>query len=378
MWLIVRKLGLLAIGCASVSPTAQGRTPGIDYQSVLDGVAATHTDISGIYATLLPDAGGSAWSGAAHIGSNGNQDLSRPFRVASVTKLFVAAAILRLWENDRLRLEDPIVNYLTSATAASLTKAGYDVHAITIQNLLEHTAGIRDARDYFDAVLKDPHKHWTRAEQVDFTMARGGPIGQPGERYAYSDIGYLLLGEILERVTDSPLADAIRNLDRFAQLGLDSTYFEGLEKPIRPSARARQIIHSVDVTNFDPSFDPYGASGIVSTTGDIAKFLKALFDGKVFDRQETVFLAMQPIHVAKPVANSDTVDIFAGTSLVFERFNVGPFTCWGKMGWYSTIASYCPELAMTIVVTSIDATRPAGEATRGVYSQLGTAFYDRK
>ena len=374
---IVRKIGLLAISGASLC-TAQDKTPGVDYQSVLDRVAATHTTIPSLYATILPDAGASAWTGAAQMGSARDLPVSRPFRVASVTKLFVAVAILRLWEDDRLHLEDPIVSHLSAATAGSLMKAGYDVHAITIQNLLEHTAGIREAPDYFDAVLKDPHKHWTRAEQVDFAMTRGGPIDHPGERYAYSDIGYLLLGEILERISGISLADAVRNLDKFAQLGLDSTYFEGLEKPIRPVTRARQIIDSVDATNFDPSFDPYGASGIVSTTGDIAKFLKALFGGKIFNRKESIFLAMQPIHIAKTLENPNTSEIVAGTSLIFERFNLGPFTCWGKSGWYSIIASYCPELEMTIVVTAIDATEPGWAATKDVNSLLGATFLNRR
>ena len=81
-------------------------------------------------------------------------------------------------------------------------------HVITVRELLLHTSGIYNYGtdpDYQAAVNADPTKHWTRLEQVRFAVEHGRPVGEPGALYAYSDTGYALLGEILERVTGGSL-----------------------------------------------------------------------------------------------------------------------------------------------------------------------------
>ena len=89
---------------------------------------------------------------------------------------------------------------------------------------------------YQAAVNADPAKRWTRLEQVRFAMDHGAPVGEPGAVYAYSDTGYGLLGEIIERATGAPLADAYRTLLDFEGLHLDATYLESLE-PAPPGSR---------------------------------------------------------------------------------------------------------------------------------------------
>ena len=92
---------------------------------------------------------------------------------------------------------------------------GYRPDAITVRQVLVHTSGIYDVGQdpaYQAAVNADPAKRWTRLEQVRFAMDHGAPVGEPGTVYAYSDTGYSLLGEIIERATGTPLADAYRTL----------------------------------------------------------------------------------------------------------------------------------------------------------------------
>jgi D-alanyl-D-alanine carboxypeptidase len=235
------------------------------------------------------------WVGAAGHDALASRKALQPnagFRIASVTKTFTAAAILRLVESGRLGLDDPIVDRLSPATASLLRRDGYRVDAIRIRHLLMHTSGLYDyASDpaFVSYVLAHGRHHWTRREQVRFAMSHGKPYAPPGREFHYADTGYILLGEILERRTGRSLAAAYRSLLRFDKLGLRRTYLETLEP--RPSAaqpRAHQYYQRIDATAFDPSFDLYGGGGLVSTVDDLARFYRALFHGGVFDKSATL------------------------------------------------------------------------------------------
>ncbi len=92
------------------------------------------------------------------------------FRVASVTKTFTAALILRLSEEGRIKLNDPINRYLPKEYSVILEAGGYQPNAITVRHLLTHTSGIHDyATDpqYYAAALGSPKHRWARMEQVE-------------------------------------------------------------------------------------------------------------------------------------------------------------------------------------------------------------------
>jgi CubicO group peptidase (beta-lactamase class C family) len=125
------------------------------------------------------------WVGAAGHDALGSGEALQPdagFRIASVTKTFTSAAILRLGESGRLGLDDPIIDRLSSATASMLRRGGYDVHAIRIRDLLTHTSGLYDyASDpaFVSYVLAHGRHRWTRREQVRFAMSHGKPYAPP-------------------------------------------------------------------------------------------------------------------------------------------------------------------------------------------------------
>ena len=154
------------------------------------------------------------------------------FRIASVTKTFVAAAVLRLVEQGVLRLDAPIARLVPPDTDALLRSDGYRTDRITLRQLLDHTSGIFDyaaSRDYDALNTGDPGRHWTPVEQLRFAVDHGHPLAAPGREYHYADTNYVLLGEILERATGEPLATAVRRQVGFERLGLDHTYWEELE-----------------------------------------------------------------------------------------------------------------------------------------------------
>jgi D-alanyl-D-alanine carboxypeptidase len=84
-------------------------------------------------------------------------------------------------------------------------------------------------------------------------MKHGKPLARPGAEFHYADTGYVLLGEILERVTGHSLAAAYRTLLHFNKLGLADTYLETLEpKPPHAKQRAHQYLGTIDTGSFDP------------------------------------------------------------------------------------------------------------------------------
>ncbi|MEX3952793.1 serine hydrolase domain-containing protein [Paraburkholderia sp. EG287B] len=183
--------------------------------------------------------------GLADASINRPLTVDTPLRIASNTKMFVAATILRLWEQGKIDLDSSIAPVMTPALNALLESAGYRTELITVRQLMNHSAGIYDHGDdprFIQAVLADPSHNWTREEQVRLSIQYSGPQSEPGSKFQYSDTGYILLGDIVERVTGRTLAAAVRRELRFDELGLESTWWELFERP--PShikSRARQF-----------------------------------------------------------------------------------------------------------------------------------------
>jgi len=261
-----------------------------------------------------------------------------------VTKTFTAAATLRLVEEGRVSLDAPIATYLDPTIVALLKRDGYDTDAIHVRHLLQHTSGLYDYAsdsDYQAAVVGSPKHRWTREEQVGFAMDHGAPLFAPGTSFSYSDTGYVLLGQIIERVTGTGLADAYRTLLRFGSLGLSATYLETLEcRPAHLSARAHQYLGRIDSWAFDPSFDLYGGGGLVSTVGDLTRFYRALAGGRVLEPKTIATMLGRP--------DARTPDAL-GMGIFGEQ--VAGETCWSHSGFWGTQVAHCPRSGVTIAIT---------------------------
>lgn len=297
-----------------------------------------------------------SWSGAAGFASvDPRQPLSPqdPVRIASNTKTFVAAAILRLVESERLELDEPIDRHLSDDSLAELRRGGYDPGAITLRHLLTHTSGLFDyasSRTYGELVSRNPHRRWSRLEQLHGAMTWGKPHGPPGEVYGYADTGYILLGEILERETSQPLAAALRQLVGYSRLGLESTWLESLEpRPEGARERAHQYIDWLDTWDWDPSCDLYGGGGLVSTVGDLARFWRALFTGGVYDKPETSETMLTTVAatrmIADPYETATTPGAYRMAVLVDE---VDGTTVYLHTGSWGTLAAYVPSLDLAV------------------------------
>lgn len=294
------------------------------------------------------------WSGAAGVSDLGTTtplDPGQTLRIASITKTFVAAAVLRLAEQGRLDLDEPIARHLLPATRAVLRNGGYPPDVITVRMLLAHTSGLYDyatSDAFFARVIAEPGHRWSRNEQLQLAMTAGSRYGEPGAVFRYSDTGYILLGEVLEMVTDRDMPVTVRELLDLDGLGLEHTWFETLEpEPGDAPDRAHQYQDGTDATGIDASVDLYGGGGLVSTLPDLTRFFRALVGGRVFEREETLAAML----AASPQSTADSGD---GYGLGLARHRVGALDCYGHGGYWGIVVWHCPAVDVTAAAAVTD------------------------
>lgn len=212
---------------------------------------------------------------------------SDPFRAASVSKAITAASVVRLAASGKWNLDDPIAPYLQPQVVGQLKGMHglSSVDALTIRRLLNHTSGMPDyfADEQFQArVQAEPTKCW-RPEELVEAATKAGPLAfPPGSDFSYGDTGYVLVGLAIERLLGVPLADAYRSLI-FNPLGMNATFLEWHER-----RRGHQVSHHYDGNNdlltMNTSFD-WAGGGLVTTAGDLVRFLRALFGEAIFERR---------------------------------------------------------------------------------------------
>lgn len=267
------------------------------------------------------------------------------FRVASVTKTYVAAAAFRLHADGRLDLDDPVAEHLLPASVTALRDGGYDPDVITVRQLLHHTAGMFDyteAPSFYATIDADPSHRWTRAEQLALAMDEGAPLAQPGAAYAYGDTHYILAAEVLETVTGKDLPGALRDALPGAALG--EVFFESLEAPPTEDALDRlshPYVGDEDTRGWDPSWDLYGGGGLVGGVGDLGRFFDALIAGDVLPES-----AQRELLDVPQVAVGAYFGIDGGPGV--NRFSLDDGTaCWGGYGYFGTEVVACPDLDLT-------------------------------
>jgi D-alanyl-D-alanine carboxypeptidase len=333
---------VLLVGCGDDAPPSEEGAdprPGIEASllNALDREVEANPDFPGEVVVVEAPAAELSFAAARGFAADA------PFRVASVTKTFTAATVLRLVEEGDLDLGDPIADHLPEPFAAALESDGYDVEAITVRHLLQHLGGLYDyATDetYATLALTDPDHRWSPLEQVRYAVDHGEPRAAPGEEFHYSDTGYVLAGQIIESVTGRPLAEAYREILDFEGLGLDHTWLESLERPpdgVGP--RAANHFGALDLSHLDPSFDLFGGGGLVSTAHDVARFYAALFGGEVFDDPAT--LATMQAETPESGRRRAGMGLF--------RVEAAGHDCWEHGGFWGAVALHCPGPDVTIV-----------------------------
>jgi len=344
----MRRLSALLLMLAACAPASgdapAGLVTALDQAGEASGAAGVlvHVSAPGL---STPFTGSRAAADGAPI------DPAATMRIASNTKTFVAAAALKLVEQGRLDLDAPISANLPIHLSDLLDDAGYDVEAITARMLLQHVSGLPDHSQlqvYFEQIMTEPDRLWTRQEQVALALSDGDPVGEPGERFSYSDTGYVLLGAIIEAVHGAPLADSIRQLSGLEALGLQATWWEALEpEPVAAPARLDQTAFGMALADINASMDLYGGGGLVSNLADLAAYHRAAASGALFDDPEIAALMTTP--------SPQSLDAHgAGYAMgLFTREFAGE-TCYEHSGFWGTLAVYCPASGVTVTAAVTD------------------------
>lgn len=319
------------------------------FKNKIDSIYNNNKDAVGIIVHVEAPKQNISWSYAKGIANTKTNELlnaQQPVLIASNSKPYVAAAILRLVEKGKISLEQPIKKLLSGKTCQLFEKDGYNLDAITIKHLLSHTSGIQDYvnEDYFEFVNQHPKYTWKKEEQIKRSIEIGSP--QPvGEKFSYGDINYLLLAEIIEQKTHKPFYTAIRDLLKYKELNLTKTWFINLENyPPNTLALAHQYAskYKWDSYDIDPSWDLYGGGGMAATAKESALFFQYLFDGKIIQDKQI----LEAMHTY--VLPSDQSKYCLG----LYHFEMG-FNAYYHGGWWGTDVIYSPESDATITVFTL-------------------------
>ncbi len=214
------------------------------------------------------------------------------FDVASLTKVVATMpAVLALWEEGRIDLDAPLGRYLKEFSGPAFRE-------VTIRRLLTHSSGLSDlprreamARGFPEAAA---------------LQAKAGLASAPGSTFVYSDVGFILLGEVVRRVSGEPL-------DRYVQkrfygpLGMRSTTFRppaGWRPRIAPTEKVdggpplRGVVHDGNARLLS---GVAGHAGLFSTADDLSRFSRMILDGGTLDGhrylKESTVRAMFTPHV---------------------------------------------------------------------------------
>lgn len=189
------------------------------------------------------------------------------WRMGSVTKTFVSAAILNLAAAGKLGLDDALDAYVPSFPNAS---------GITVRQLLNHTSGVfnyTESDDFAAALTAEPKRKYTPAELLAFATSES-PKFEPGADWYYSNTNYVLLGLVAEKAAGGSIGEIVRE-HAIDKAGLTRTFFDG-EEPLggalTPGYQAK-----TDVTNlYDPSV-AWAAGAMVATPGDLLAWVTTLY-----------------------------------------------------------------------------------------------------
>jgi len=315
--------------CAEIDPELADAM-----QKKLDEYANQYNTSGGAtLAVTIPDQGTWLWAyGMADRQNNIAMKPENMFRIASITKTFVSATILKLAEENIITLEDSIERWLPGIVPNG--------ENITITNLLRHTSGLYDVTNSWNDIVKDLNKIWQPEEIIAIATAQP-PVFAPGTRYSYCNTGYILLGMIIEAATHTPVEQVIRN--RFlTPLQLNNTFFDVRENI--PEGLAKSPSAPFPYTAISSAFLACG--GMLSDAEDLVKWAESLYSGDVLKPE-----SLDKMLTFTAPSLGYGLGVMKGYTVMGESFGHD-----GGLIGYASKMYYIPNTGITVVALSYDNT----------------------
>jgi CubicO group peptidase (beta-lactamase class C family) len=274
--------------------------------------------------------------GMANIELAVSMKVDDTFRIASITKMFTAATIIKWAEQKKLSLDDPLAVYLPDFPCGG---------NITLRQLLNHTAGVSDK-------VYDPQPGFSQTEASTLALvtqiSKRPPAFEPGTKWAYSNAGYILLGAVIEKISGRRWYEVIRS-EFLEPLHLNHTSYGTVDDLIPRRASGYSVdpeTQAVKNARYISSSIPAAAGGLISTAQDLVTWMRALSHGQAlspagFDQMTT------PV----PQISGETNGADYGMGLylwhVRGRDMIGHT---GQINGFASAVSYLKDADVTIVV----------------------------
>ncbi|MBE9140820.1 serine hydrolase [Nodosilinea sp. LEGE 07088] len=345
-----------------------------ELQAVIEQVLQT-THLPGATAAVAaPD--DTVWIGAGGVSELIQEmpmGIDDRFQIGSVTKPMVATVALQLVQEGRLSLEDTLTDWLPTAITDGLEHSQY----ITLRHLLNHTSGIPD---FDDVLLSDLYedqslglKSRTNEEILAQYVYAQPSLSAPGKAYSYSNTNYLLVGEIVETVSNTSLAKVLRK-QIFEPLGMQNSFFSPQESI--PGGYTygyfdgdQNGMPSVDVSALNPSFDGDGGhAGIVSTARDVARFTQGLLEGELLAPETLKQMTTNGVPVGDGTFSG--LGIFLDPQGYTVLFHGGSW-----LGWSSQLL-YLPNQDTTISVITNFKSQASSQPEVKLLQDIGLSVID--
>jgi D-alanyl-D-alanine carboxypeptidase len=233
-------------------------------------------------------------AGVADPGSGAMMQPATPYFIASITKMYTAAIIMQLHEHKRLDLAAPVSDYLPANLLDGIHRyKGTDYsRQLKVFQLVNQTSGLADfevdkprgGKSVLKELLAGHDRAIDTAEALTITrrLTPHFPPGTPGRAY-YSNLNYRLLGEIIEVLTEKPMA--VNFEERIcAPLGLQHTYLYDWTKPRPGEPPATLYLNNAPINVPKYLSSNVSDGGLVSTAAEGMTFLRAFFEGRLFDQ----------------------------------------------------------------------------------------------
>lgn len=282
--------------------------------------------------------------GYSQINSTEKKQVSEAtrYRIGSITKMFTAAMIFQLVEENKLKLSDPLDKFFPQIPNAQ---------KITLAQMLGHRSGI------FNITENPDFRSWKTQSKTSDEMvtiiAKAKPAFEPGEKAQYSNSNYVLLGYILEKAGERSYEDALKQRIT-SKIGLRDTYLgTGYSEASKNEGFSYSFISDWEQESETHLSIPGGAGAIISTPNDLTKFIQALFDGKIVSKES--------LEQMKP---KDQYGF--GINL----YPIGGKTFYGHGGaidGFRSLLVYLPEEKLSLAYTSNGVNYPVNNIVSGVF-----------
>ena len=274
-------------------------------------------------------------------------------RIGSNTKTFVAVVVMQLVQEGKVGLDEPIETYLPGLIKGE----GVDGSKITVRQLLQHTSGLPDFEETLFGttdVFQYRHHYVTPRDVLDNALSKPAQF-EPGTQWKYTNTNYIVLGMLIERVSQRPVGEQI-DQRIVKKLGLSHTYFPAPgEEKIRGTHPRGYHLNGEgkleDITEMDPTWG-WAAGAMVSTPSELNTFFQAVFDGRLLSQASIDEMKNGAVDASSYLGPGTVY----GLGLIGRSLSCGG-TAWGHGGsihGYQTDNAVGPDgTAVTVAVTAL-------------------------